>query len=142
MPTQTTNSTGKTTTPKPPAKAAPPTATERARSVAESVVDLPVGVVLEAADRVTDVVEPFTDRSGAERQLKSYRARLRRSVKRAERRGTTARHSATREAKKTRNRVEREARKRRQDVRRAIKDQRTRAQDLVDQVSDQLAALR
>jgi len=100
----------------------------QARAVAETAVDLPVGVVLGATDRLGDLVEPFTDRSEAEKKLKAYRTQLRRSLKRTERRGTSARRKATTEARKTRKRVEREARK--------------RTQSLVDQVGDQLSALR
>ena len=129
----------------------------QARSVVETAVDLPVGAVLGVTDRLTELVEPFTDRSGAEKQIKAYRGRLRRSVKRTERRGATARRQATREAKRTRTRVEREAHKRRrtaettlkrnrdeveQRVREAIEEQTSRAQDLVDRVSEQLSALR
>ncbi len=142
--------------PKPAAKATTGSA-QQARSAAETAVDLPVGVVLGATDRLAELVEPFTDRSGAERQLKSYGTQLRRTVKRTERRGATARRKATREAQKTRTRVEREARKRRrsvettlkrnrdeveQRVRKAIEAQTSRAQDLVDQVSEQLSSLR
>ncbi len=132
------------------AKTAPtPTRVEQARSVAESAVDLPVGAVLEVSDRVADLVEPFSGRSAAERQLKSYGTRLRRTVKRTERRGSSARRKATTEARKTRNRVEREARKRQrkvettlkrnrseveQRVRKAVEEQTSRAQQLVDQV--------
>jgi hypothetical protein len=127
------------------------------RSAAEAAVDIPVGAVLRVTDRVGELVEPFTGRSSAERQLRSYRAELRRSLKRTERRGTTARRKATSEARKTRNRVEREARKRQREVestlrrnrneveqrvRKAFDEQTARAQDLVEQVTDQLAALR
>jgi hypothetical protein len=107
---------------------AAPSRAEQARAAAESAVDLPVGAVLEVSDRVAELVEPFSGRSAAERQFKSYGTRLRRTVKRTERRGAAARRKATTEARKTRNRVEREARKRRK--------------QLVDQVGDQLAALR
>lgn len=75
------------------------TATDRnqARAVAETAVDLPVGAVLAVTDRITDLVEPFTGRTEAEKQLKSYRTELRRHVKRTERRGATARRRATNE---------------------------------------------
>lgn len=109
--------------------------TERTRSVAERAVDLPVGAVLEVSDRVAELFGPFTDRAGAEKQLKAYRTRVRRGVKRTERRGASARRKATTEAKKTRTRVERSARRR-------FEEQTSRAQSLVDQVTDQLAALR
>lgn len=125
--------------------------------VAETAVDFPVGVVLGVTDRISELVDPWTDRSSAEKQIKAYRNQLRKTLKRTERRGTTARRKATTEAKKTRTRVEREARKRQRTVettlkrnrnevesrvRKAIDEQTTRAQDLVDQVSEQLSALR
>jgi hypothetical protein len=127
-----------------------PSRVEQVRSAAERAVDLPVGAVLEVSDRVTDLVEPFSGRSAAEKQLKSYGTQLRRTVKRTERRGASARRKATTEARKTRSKVEREARKRQrtvettlkrnrdeveQRVRKAIDEQTSRAQDLVDQLS-------
>ncbi|HEV7482381.1 MAG TPA: hypothetical protein VGO13_04715 [Solirubrobacterales bacterium] len=127
------------------------------QTVAEAAVDVPVGIVLSVSDRVSDIVEPWTGRASAEKQLKSYRTQLRKTVKRTERRGTSARRKATTEARKTRNRVEREARKHQRTVettlkrnrnevesrvRRAIDAPASRAQGLVDQVTDQLASLR
>ncbi len=99
----------------------------QARTVAETAVDLPVGVVLGATDRITDLVEPFTDRSGADKQLKAYRTQLRRTLKRTERRGSTARRKATTNLKRNRDEVE-------QRVRKTIEAQTSRAQDLVDQL--------
>ncbi len=140
---------------KPSTKA--PAQKNQARTVAEAAVDLPVGAVLSLTDRVTDLVEPFTGRTSAEKQIQSYRGQLRRTLKRTERRGTTARRKATTEARKTRTRVEREARKRQRTVettlkrnrteaekrvRQAIEEQGNRAQGLVDQVTEQLASLR
>lgn len=125
MPTQSkASSKAKAEAPSAPA----PTRAEQARAVAESAVDLPVGAVLEVSERVTDLVEPFSGRTAAERQIKSYGTRLRRTVKRTERRGATARRKAATEARKTRTRIEREARKRRK--------------ELVNQVGDRLPALR
>ncbi len=127
------------------------------QAVAETAVDVPVGVFLTVSDRVSDLVEPWTNRSSAEKRIKAYRTQLRRSVKRTERRGATARRKATTEARRTRNRVEREARRRQrsvettlkrnrdqveQRVRRTIDEQTSRAQGLVEQVTYQLAALR
>lgn len=66
----------------------------QARAVAETAVDLPVGAVLVVTDRITELVEPFAGRSGAKKQLKTYRTELRRRVKRTERRGATARRRA------------------------------------------------
>jgi hypothetical protein len=139
------------------APAPPPTRVEQARAAAESAVDVPVGAVLEVGDRVVELVEPFSGRTAAEKQLKSYSTRLRRTVKRTERRGAVARRKAATEARKTRNKVEREARKRQRRVETTLKRNRTeveqrvrkavelptsRAQDLVDQVGEQLSALR
>ena len=127
------------------------------QTAVESAVDLPVGALLTVSDRLSELVEPWTDRSKAERQIKGYRSSLRKSLKRTERRGATARRRATTEARKTRNRVEREARRHQrtvettlkrnrndveQRVRRAIEVPANRAQDFVGTVSDQLAALR
>jgi hypothetical protein len=129
--------------PKAEAKSAPePRRAEQARAVAESAVDLPVGAVLEVSDRVADLVEPFTARSAAERQLKSYGSRLRRTVKRTERRGAVARRKATSEARKTRNRVEREARKRQRRVEKTLKRNRDEVEQRVRKVADQLVAMR
>src|SRR5437764_157382 len=79
--------------------------------VAESVVDLPVGVTLTAVDRVAEVFEPWTSRRTAERELRSYRTQLTRTFNRAERRGTTARRKANTQAKRTRTSVTREVRR-------------------------------
>jgi hypothetical protein len=108
------------------------------RSVAETAVDLPVGAVLSVTDRVSELVEPFTGRSAAEKQLKSYRTELRRRVKRTERRGTTARKRATTEARKTRNRVEREARKRQRTVETTLKRNRSELEQRVRKAVDLL----
>jgi hypothetical protein len=114
---RTANSAGRT------AKAAAPEKNQ-VQAVAESAVDLPVGVVLSVTDRVSELFEPWTGRDGAEKQIKAYRTQLRKSLKRSERRGATARRKATTEARK------------------AIDEQASRAQDLVDQVTEQLSALR
>jgi phage-related minor tail protein len=109
------------------------TAAERnqARAVAETAVDIPVGAVLAVTGRVSELVEPFTGRSAAEKQLKNYRAQLRRQVKRTERRGATARRKATTEARKTRNRVEREARKHQRTVETTLKRNRNELEQRV-----------
>jgi hypothetical protein len=129
----------------------------QAQVVAETAVDLPVGVVLSVSDRLSDLVEPWTGREAAEKQIKAYRTQLRKSLKRTERRGSSARRKATTEARRTRNRVEREARKHQRQVestikrnrneverrvRRTLDEQTSRAQDLVGQVTDQISALR
>ena len=108
-----------------------PSRAEQARSAAQSAVDLPVGAVLEASDRVAELVEPFTGRSAARKQLRSYRTQLRRTVRRSERRGAKARHKVTSEARKRQRRA-----------RKIVEDRTSRAQGLVDQATEQLAALR
>jgi hypothetical protein len=123
MPTQTKASNG--------SKAKTQAEKSQTRTAAERAVDLPVGAVLTVTDRVAELVEPFTGRTSAEKQLKSYRAELRRRVKRTERRGATARRKATTEARKTRNRVEREARKRQRTVESTLKRNRTELEQRV-----------
>lgn len=113
-------------------------APKQARAAAESAVDFPVGAVLSVTDRVVELVEPFTGRSGAEKQLKSYRTELRRRVKRTERRGASARRRATTEARKTRNRVEREARKRQRTVETTLKRNRNELEQRVRKAIDLL----
>lgn len=108
------------------------------RTVAETAVDLPVGAVLTVTDRVTELLEPFSGRSAAEKQLESYRTELRRRVKRTERRGATARRRATTEARKTRNRVEREARKRQRTVETTLKRNRNELEQRVRKAVDLL----
>jgi hypothetical protein len=129
--------------PKPEAKSAPASSRgEQARAAAESAVDLPVGAVLEVSDRVAELVEPFSGRDAAEKQIRSYGTQLRRTVKRTERRGAGARRKAASEARKTRNRVEREARKRRRSVETTLKRNRSEFEQRVRKVADQLPAFR
>ena len=160
MATKATKASSKSSKPKSQARSTPASSTsrvEQARAAAQSAVDVPVGAVLEVSDRVAELVEPFSGRTAAQKQLKSYGTQLRRTVKRSERRGATARRKAATEARRTRNKVEREARKRQrrvettlkrnrteveQRVRKAIEVPTSRAQELVDQVGDQLASLR
>jgi hypothetical protein len=91
----------------------------QAQKAAETVLDVPVGAALRVADRVTELVEPWTDRETAERQFRSYRTQLTRSVKRAERRGASARRKATTTARRTRSRLERQVRRVEREVRRS-----------------------
>src|SRR5688572_24230055 len=60
----------------------PETITTQVAGVAESVVLIPVGVALEAGDRVIGAIRPWTSRTGAERELN----RARRTARRFERR--------------------------------------------------------
>ena len=122
-------------------KKAAPSRAEQARSVAQSAVDLPVGAVLEVSDRVTELVEPFAGREAAQKQFKSYGNQLRRTAKRTERRGASARRKAATEARKTRNRVEREARKRQRTVETTLKRNRSEVEQRVRKVSELLPVL-
>lgn len=133
------NSKPKTQAKKTPAPA--PSRVEQARAAAESAVDVPVGAVLEVSDRVAELVEPFTGRTAAQKQLKSYGTQLRRTVKRSERRGAGVRRKATTEARKTRGKVEREARKRRRTVETTLKRNRTEVEHRFREVADRLPIL-
>jgi len=118
----------------------------QAQAIIETAVDFPVGAVLSVSDKLSDIVEPWTSRTKAEKELKSYRRQIEKAAKRTERRGSSARKKATTEARKTRNKVEREARKRQKAVTSTatstIKTGRKEVERRVQQVSDQLAALR
>jgi hypothetical protein len=100
-----------------------------ARQTAERSVDVPVGAALIVADRVTDLVEPFTTRETASRELKSARTRVERELNRLERRGAGARRKTRTRARQTRNRVERELRQRRRKVQTTVKQNRSKAED-------------
>ena len=100
-----------------------------ARQTAERSVDLPVGVALTVADRVNEIVEPFTARQTAERELRSIRTRVQRELNRFERRGAGARRKARTRVRQTRNRVERELRQRRRKVETTVKQRRAKAED-------------
>ena len=116
-----------------------------ARHTAERTVDVPVGAVLSVADRVTDIVEPFTARQTANQELKSIRTRVERELNRLERRGATARRKTRTRARRTRGRVERELARRRRRVQATVKSNRTRAENQVKHaqsaVSERVATL-
>ncbi len=103
--------------------------TAYARQTAERSVDLPVGVALTFADRVNEIVEPFTARQTAERELKSIRTRVERELNRFERRGAGARRKARTRVRQTRNRVERELKQRRRKAETTVKQNRVKAED-------------
>ena len=92
--------------------------------VAESAVLVPVGAALEVRDRVVGAIQPWTSRPSAERELN----RVRRDVRRFERRGTVARNRVVRELRKTRNSATRVVRKRRNEARRFLRLRRNGAQ--------------
>ncbi|MEK6326649.1 MAG: hypothetical protein AABM66_03865 [Actinomycetota bacterium] len=100
-----------------------------ARQTAERSVDVPVGVALAMADRVNGIVEPFTARQSAERELKSIRTRVERELNRFERRGASARRKTRTRVRQTRNRVEHELKQRRRKVQTTVKQNRAKAED-------------
>jgi hypothetical protein len=87
--------------------------------VAETAFMVPVGAALEVRDRVVGAIQPWTSRTSAEREL----TRVRRDVRRFERRGTVARNRALRQLRQRRNRVVRELRKRRTTMFRLVRGQ-------------------
>lgn len=102
-----------------------------ARQTAERTVDLPVGAALTVADRVTEIVEPFTARQSANRELKTIRTRVERELNRLERRGATARRKTRTRVRRTRGRVERDLTRRRRRVQATVKHNRSRAESRV-----------
>src|SRR4051794_33445112 len=100
-----------------------------ARQTAERSVDVPVGAALTVADRVTEVVEPFTKRTTANQELKTIRTRVERELNRLERRGSGARRKTRTRVRQTRNRVERQLKQRRRTVQTTVKQRRTKAED-------------
>jgi predicted transcriptional regulator len=100
-----------------------------ARQTAERYVDVPVGVVLTVADRVNDIVEPFTKRETAERELKSFRTQVERELNKLERRGATSRRKTRTRVRQTRNRFERQLKQRRRKVQTTVKQNRVKAED-------------
>ncbi len=91
----------------------------------KTVVNIPVGLALEAADKITEAFEPFKERESAEKELRKFRTDLRRSLKRYDRRGNKITNLAKRQVSKRRNEVKRHVTKRRTEARRTVKGART-----------------
>ena len=100
-----------------------------ARQTAERSVDVPVGAALTVADRLNDVVEPFTKRETAERELKSFRTQVERELNKLQRRGAQSRRKARTRARQNRNRFQRELKQRRRQVQTTVKQNRVKAED-------------
>ena len=100
-----------------------------ARQAAERTVDVPVGAALVTAERVTELVEPFTGRETANRELKGIRTRVQRELNKFERRGASARRKTRTRGRQTRNRFDRELKQRRRRVRTTVEHNRVRAED-------------
>ena len=96
---------------------------------AERAALIPVGAALTARDAVLEAVTPYVQgRDSAEKELEKVGKRVQVSLKRFERRGSTARNRALREVKRTRTRVERELRQRRNSAVRTVKQNRREAE--------------
>lgn len=106
-------------------QAKPETFTSQVADAAEAAILVPVGATLEARDAFVEAVTPWTTRTGAEKELD----RVRRDVRRFERRGDRA----VRGLRRRYNSVLREVRKRRNQTTRVVKKNRTQAQRTVKQ---------
>ncbi|MEO8091448.1 MAG: hypothetical protein ABI726_01910 [bacterium] len=106
-------------------------ATTYVRQGTERAVDVPVGAALSAADRVNELVGPWTSTDTRDGELKDVRSRFERELNKFERRGGTARRKATQRVRRTRNRVEREVEQRRRSVETTVKENRRRAETTV-----------
>jgi hypothetical protein len=105
--------------------------TSYARRNTERAVDLPVGAALTSAERINEMVEPWTRQSSRERELRGLRQQVRRELGKFERRGGTARRRATRTARQTRTRVERVLKRRRRSIETTVKRNRAKAEKTV-----------
>ena len=94
-----------------------------------------MGAALNLADKVSEVIEDWTDQSAAEKRVKGYRADLTKPFKRAERRGTTTRRKATTQAKKRRNSLEKTVRNQRKSIEKTVK---TTNKDVSKQIDAQV----
>jgi hypothetical protein len=110
------------------------------RETAERTVDIPVGAALTVRDRVEETVEPWTQSTTRERELKSLRTQVTRELNRFERRGGQARRKATQRARQTRNRIERGLKQRRRSVERAVKQSRVRVERTAKRNREQVAS--
>lgn len=109
------------------------------RETAERSVDIPVGAALTVRDRVEEAVEPWTQSTTRERELKSLRTQVTRELNRFERRGGQARRKATMRVRQSRTRIERELKQRRRTVERSVKQNRARVERTLKRNRDQVA---
>jgi prefoldin subunit 5 len=107
-----------------------------ARQTAERSVDVPVGAVMTVADRMNEVVEPFTKRETAQRELKSFRTQVERELNKLERRGAQSRRKVRTRARQSRNRFQRDLKQRRRGLETTVKQNRARAQDSLKRAQD------
>ena len=98
---------------------------QQVATVAETAVLVPVGATLEARDAVVGAIQPWTSRTGAEKEL----TKVRKDVRRFERRG----NKAVKGLRTRYNRALREVKKRRTQTQRTIKKNRTTAERTIKQ---------
>jgi hypothetical protein len=111
------------------------------RQGAERALDVPVGAVLIARDRVNEAVEPWTSTETRERELKALRTQVTREFNKFERRGGQARRRTSQRVRSTRNRVERELKARRREVEKAVKQNRVKAEDALSKAQERVSEL-
>ena len=75
------------------------------RQTGERAVDVPVGAVLTARERVSGAVQPWTRSESRSKELKGLRTQVKTELDRFERRGGQARRRATDRVAETRGRV-------------------------------------
>jgi hypothetical protein len=101
------------------------TATDGAVSYFQRTVDLPVGVILTARDRLNGAVQPWTSSTTRARELRSLRQHAKRELRKFERRGGQARRKAIQRVRRTRTRLERRARRAEGAVERRVREVET-----------------
>jgi hypothetical protein len=105
--------------------------TSYARRSTERAVDVPVGAALVSAERIAEMVEPWTGQTTRERELRGLRQQVRRELGKFERRGGTARRKANRTTRKARTRAERVLKQRRRSIETTVKRNRAKAEKAV-----------
>lgn len=87
------------------------TAVSYVQQTGQRVVDVPVGAVLTARDRVNGAVEPWTKTETRSKELSGLRRQVKTELGRFERRGGQARRKATERVRSTGSRVPARARR-------------------------------
>lgn len=91
-------------------RAANRTADRSVRQTGQRAVDVPVGAVLSARDRVTGVVQPWTRSESRSKELKGLRNQVQTELDRFERRGSEARRTAAGRVREGRGLVSKQVR--------------------------------
>jgi hypothetical protein len=104
------------------------TAVAYVRQTSERAVDIPVGAVLTARDRVNGTFEPWTKPETRTRELKGLRTQVTRELNKLERRGGQARRKTTQRVRQARKRFERRVIQRRRSVSTSLKQNRTKVE--------------